>query len=248
MYWGDSSDYAPDPGYASDPDGDGGCGGWDTDVFQPSTDRWWGADRKGGHALRHSTVQREQAEIRCATLHVRVAMRRPSTWRLFGLQNWPPDAVAVGLMMHSTWLRRRCCDPPGVVYGMYDDNWDGNVDWIVELFINSCEVSGERAPRVTHIDTLYIPGLMIANRHLRRHWGEQLCVAVWRSLLEGSVQVWPPCLRRMVSALQVPTTCALPGMEPLILQQRALQSRCLRHGCHSSDLHDTHAVPHALFD
>ena len=45
--------------------------------------------------------------------------------------------------------------------------------------------SGERVPRVTHIDTLYIPGLMTANRHLRRHWGEHLCVAVWRSLLEG---------------------------------------------------------------
>ena len=39
------------------------------------------------------------------------------------------------LMMRSIWLHRRCCDPPGVVYDMYDDDWDGNVDWIVELFI-----------------------------------------------------------------------------------------------------------------
>ena len=66
-------------------------------------------------------------------------------------------------------VHRNCCDPPDAVYN-YDNDWDGGLYWINELFNASFEDPGERAPRIKNIDQLYIPGLMTANKRLRTYW------------------------------------------------------------------------------
>jgi hypothetical protein len=77
-------------------------------------------------------------------------------------------------------MHRNCCDLPSVVHNVYDP-WDGSCEWIYELFDSSFEVPGERAPRIRQITELYIPGLVTANKRLRKFWGKHMRINATRA-------------------------------------------------------------------
>jgi hypothetical protein len=58
--------------------------------------------------------------------------------------------------------------------------WQYDDEWVVEKFYDSFDGSGARRPSIKDIERLYVPGLMTANKELRDHWGEPLCVTVVR--------------------------------------------------------------------
>jgi hypothetical protein len=78
------------------------------------------------------------------------------------------------MLTNAGVVHRNCCDPPSEVYNVYDDDWDGSVEWIYQLFDAAFEVPGERMPRIKEIEQLYIPGLMTANKRLRTYWGKHM--------------------------------------------------------------------------